>query len=73
MVGAVCCRIVEGKQRIESFDGLLGHVALHILRFVEDKDWAVGCNNINRLTGAELVALTVHDKALAVFPAGRVE
>ena len=62
--GFVCSRIVQYKQRIESFDTGLSGITLHLLRLIHNDNRIVGRNHINRSAASKLVALGVYDAAL---------
>ena len=66
-------RVVQRKQRIKLFQCFLrdGIFLAHFLRFIQNQDWPVGGDNIDRASGAEFVTLgidyTRSSIALAAF------
>ena len=56
-------RVVQREKRIELFQGFLGSGVLfaHLLRLIQNQDRTVGCDDVNRAAGAELVPLGVDD------------
>ena len=59
-------RVVDGEQRIEVLQSLLGHFTAHFLRFVQNDNGIVGCNHVNRAAGTKLVTLGVNDSGCCV-------
>ena len=58
--------IIDGEQRIEVFQGFLGHFTAHFLRFIQNNDGIVGCNHINRAAGTKLVTFGVDNSGCCV-------
>ena len=54
-------RVVQREKRIELFQGFLGSGVLfaHLLRLIQNQDRTVGCDDVNRAAGAELIPLGV--------------
>ena len=58
--------VIDGEQRIEVFQSLLGHFTAHFLRFIQNDDGIVGCNHINGAAGTKLVTFGVDDSGCCV-------
>ena len=58
--------VIDGEQRIEVFQGFLGHFTAHFLRFIQNDDGIVGCNHINGAAGTKLVTLGVDNSGCCV-------
>ena len=57
----VCSGIAQRKERLELFEALLGLLALHALRLVDNQNRIRLCNNIDGLAAAERIELFVND------------
>ena len=61
MLCLVCGGVVDGEQRVKVLERVLRDLATHLLRFVHDDNRTVSCNNIDRLTRAEVITLGEDD------------
>ena len=61
MLLGVGSRVIQCEKWIELFQGFLsgGVLFAHLLRFVQNQDRTVGCDDVNRAAGTELVPLGV--------------
>ena len=74
MLHSVGRRIVQGKQRVKVLQSLLGNSSTHFLRLIQNNDWSVRLDNINRTARAKFITLRVNDTgffASSIFFQGR--
>ena len=59
---------IHSKERLELFQRFLRCIATHLLRFIQDHDWPVCLNHIDRLPAAEFIQF--HANPAGVLAAG---
>ena len=69
MVGLVCCRKIQGKQRIEPFEACLRSGTFHLLRFVHNDNRAVRGKDINRFAACKFIAFGIDNLAFFIVRA----
>ena len=70
MLHGMSCRVVQRKQRVKVLQSLLRNGSTHFLRLIQNNDWSVRFDNINRTARAKFITLRINNTgffASAIF------